>query len=268
VALTAAAAGEALGDKTPLVPSRTGPPALAARVVSGAVSGHTLADSPGMAAGAAGAVAAAIGAQRARTGLVELTGLPNPVLGLIEDGVALAAASLATREGDERAEQSEPREGAERPSATTNLLYGAVRGAVAGVTATAAMTATQTAIQRATGASSSRTPEQATRKVLKRLFGTHVPRRRRDTLNQAAHWLYGTSWGVAYGLASAAGARTSVPVGGAALGVTAWVAEQVQLPALGVAPPPWQQSPLAVASDAGLHLLHGLTAAATIRALP
>jgi hypothetical protein len=30
----------------------------------------------------------------------------------------------------------------------------------------------------------------------------------------------------------------------------------------------WEQSPGAVATDAGLHLLHGVTAAAALRALP
>jgi hypothetical protein len=30
----------------------------------------------------------------------------------------------------------------------------------------------------------------------------------------------------------------------------------------------WQQPPPAVAADAGLHLLHGLTAAAVLRSLP
>jgi hypothetical protein len=120
-----------------------------------------------------------------------------------------------------------------------------------------------------TGGSPSRTPERASRAVLKRVFGTDVKRKRRDTLNQASHWLYGTAWGVDYGLVAAArGRRPSVLTGGVSLGLAGWAASLVQLPALGVAPPLWHQPPAAIAADVGHHLLHGLTAAAVLRALP
>lgn len=55
---------------------------------------------------------------------------------------------------------------------------------------------------------------------------------------------------------------------GAALALVAWGTSLVELPALGVAPPAWEQSPASVASDAGLHLLYGLTAAAVLEVLP
>lgn len=97
VALVTLAAGEAIGDKTPVVPPRTAAPALAARVVSGTLTGRRLAGTPGLAAGAIGAVAGAFAATRARAGLAERAGLPTAVLGLAEDAVALAAAVLATR---------------------------------------------------------------------------------------------------------------------------------------------------------------------------
>jgi uncharacterized membrane protein len=264
VALTAAAVGEAIGDKTPIVPARTAAPSVAARVLSGALSGGQLAGAAGIAPGALGAVAGTLGAYRARAGLARLTGLPAPVLGLTEDAAAVAAAALATRDDREQAAGDE--DGLPRAK---RLLYGAVRGAVAGVTATAAMTAAQLALQRATGSSPSRAPERVSRKVLKRLVGRDVPRRRRDTLNEAAHWLYGTSLGVDLGLVAAVrGRRPSVIAGGAGLGLAAFGAAQLQLPAAGVAPPAWRQPPRAVVSDVGLHLLHGLTGAAVLRALP
>jgi uncharacterized protein (UPF0548 family)/uncharacterized membrane protein len=260
VMLTAAAVGEAIGDKTPLVPRRTGAPALAGRVASGALCGRALAGAPGLAAGGAGALAGALGAYRARTALTRLTGLPGAAVGVGEDAVAAAAAALATRADDA---DGEP------PSRGRAMLHGAVRGAVAGVTATAAMTAAQSGLRRITGTSPSRAPEQATRTILRRLFGTDVPRPRRDTLNAAAHWLYGTAWGLGLGLVCAArGRRPAIAPAGTSLGLAAWSAALVQLPAMGLAPPPWRQPPGELLSDAGLHLVHGLTAAAVLRALP
>lgn len=265
IALTAAAAGEAIGDKTPLVPPRTAAPAVAARVLSGALSGRQLAGPAGIAPAAAGAIAGTFGAYRARAGLAKLTGLPAPVLGLAEDAAAVAAAALATREDREEAAG----DAAGRFVRARRIAYGAVRGAVAGVTATAAMTAAQVALQRATGAPPSSAPERVSRKLLVRLGAKDVPRHRRDTLNEAAHWLYGTSWGIDLGVTAAAlGRRPGVVAGGATLGLVALVTAQVHLPSAGVAPPIWRQPPGAVLSDVGLHLLHGLTAAAVLRALP
>ena len=115
-ALVAAAAGEAVGDKTPLVPPRTSPPPLAGRIVRGAVAGV-----PGAAAGALGAAGGAFGGQRARSGLGRLTGLPDALLAVVEDGAAVAAAALATR--DPRAPDPD--------SFPARAGLGAARGAVA-----------------------------------------------------------------------------------------------------------------------------------------
>jgi uncharacterized membrane protein len=258
-ALVVAAAGEAVGDKTRLVPPRTSPPPLAGRIVSGALSGHVIAGVPGAAAGALGAAGGAFGGQRARSGLGRLTGLPDAMLGVVEDGATVAAAALATR--DPRTPDPD--------SFAARAGLGAARGAVAGVAATTAMTAAQLALQKATGASSSRTPERAVRTVIRRLSGTGLPRDRRDTLNGAAHWLYGTGWGVGLGVTAAArGRRPRVAAAGAGLALVTWGTSLVELPGLGVAAPAWEQSPASVASDAGLHLLYGLMAAAVLEVLP
>jgi uncharacterized membrane protein len=95
--LTAAAAGEAIGDKTPVVPARTSRPSIGARVLSGALCGRVLGGAPGAAAGAVGALAGTFGAYYARATLTRLTGLPDPLLGVAEDAVAVFAATLATR---------------------------------------------------------------------------------------------------------------------------------------------------------------------------
>ena len=95
--LTAFAVGEAIGDKTAIVPARTSPPSLVGRASSGALSGRALAGAPGAVLGALGALAGTFGAYRARAALVERTGLPDPLVGVAEDAVAVASAVLASR---------------------------------------------------------------------------------------------------------------------------------------------------------------------------
>jgi uncharacterized membrane protein len=96
-AVAVLAAGELVGDKTPWVPARTDPPSLAGRTTSGALCGVVLAGPPGAAVGALAAAGSTFASYRARRALGELTGLPDPVIGVAEDGVAIAAAALATR---------------------------------------------------------------------------------------------------------------------------------------------------------------------------
>jgi uncharacterized membrane protein len=94
---TAVAVGEAIGDKTRVVPARTSAPSLAGRVLSGALSGRALAGAPGVAPGALGALAGTFGAYHARVALTGRTGLPDALFGVAEDALAVAAAALATR---------------------------------------------------------------------------------------------------------------------------------------------------------------------------
>jgi uncharacterized membrane protein len=95
--LTAAAAGEVVADKTPVVPPRTSAPALGGRVLSGALCGRLLAGTWGAASGGLGAFAGTFGASRARAALGEATEVPDPLLGMVEDALAVAIAALATR---------------------------------------------------------------------------------------------------------------------------------------------------------------------------
>jgi len=95
--LTAAAAGEVVADKTPLVPPRTSAPALGGRVLSGALCGRLLAGPWGAVSGGLGALAGTFGAYRARAALGEATEVPDPLLGVAEDARAVAVAALATR---------------------------------------------------------------------------------------------------------------------------------------------------------------------------
>jgi len=93
--LTLFEAGELVGDKLPMTPSRTSLPPLLGRAASGAVVGGALFISerhrtvPGAAFGAAAAVAAAYAGERLRALASEKTGLPDPVVALAEDTVVL-----------------------------------------------------------------------------------------------------------------------------------------------------------------------------------
>jgi hypothetical protein len=129
------------------------------------------------------------------------------------------------------------------------------------------MTAAQSAIYALTGGEPSDVPAEVGERLLG-VFGRKVRRRERGPLNHAMHWLYGTSWGVALGLATARGDEPPpVLPTGAALGLGVWAASLVELPLLGVAPPVWEQSPGAVATDAGFHLVYGVSAAAALALL-
>jgi len=94
-ALLVAALGELVGDKLPMTPSRTSTPPLLGRAASGALLGAALFVSegrraaPGAVLGSSAAVAAAFAGERLRALAGEKTGLPDPVLALVEDAVVL-----------------------------------------------------------------------------------------------------------------------------------------------------------------------------------
>jgi uncharacterized membrane protein len=92
------ALGELIADKLPFVPSRTQPPALAFRAVSGAyVGSRTVASAGGergwgAVAGAAGALVGSFAGERARRELSKH--IPAFVVALVEDASAILLASL------------------------------------------------------------------------------------------------------------------------------------------------------------------------------
>lgn len=93
------AVGELVGDKLPAIPPRSDAPALLARIASGAAAGATLAGPRGAGLGAAAATATTYASERLRAVVGKRTGVPDPVLGLIEDGLAIGIALWATRGG-------------------------------------------------------------------------------------------------------------------------------------------------------------------------
>jgi len=104
--LAAALAGEMVADKLPFVPDRTSPPALAGRMLSGALAGLLvfreagLGAASGALAGAAVAAASAHAGYRLR-GYAAGRGLPDLPVALAEDAAVLAcgAAFLRRRAG-------------------------------------------------------------------------------------------------------------------------------------------------------------------------
>ena len=87
--------GEMIGDKTPIIPSRTSLLPLLGRAAIGAFAGATLFASgerpvaAGAALGAVSATAAAYAAEGVRMRITERLGVPNVVAGLLEDGIVL-----------------------------------------------------------------------------------------------------------------------------------------------------------------------------------
>jgi hypothetical protein len=129
------------------------------------------------------------------------------------------------------------------------------KGLVAGAAGTAAMTVSSTIEEKLRGREPSDAPAQAAGKVL----GVQ-PRdpEGKARFSNLVHWGYGTSWGAVRGLIAAFGGR------GAEAAVThfalVWGTEQVMLPSLDVAPPPWKWGAQELAMD-GLH--HAVYAGAT-----
>jgi uncharacterized membrane protein len=93
--LTALALAELVADKLPKTPSRRSPGPFAARIVLGALSGGVLCEAArqssvaGVILGGLGAVAGTLGGYEARTRLVKAWNLPDIVVALLEDAVAI-----------------------------------------------------------------------------------------------------------------------------------------------------------------------------------
>jgi uncharacterized membrane protein len=96
-----AAGGELIVDKLPMIPARTMPPGLVFRMIAGGLSGGAIAArrersrTVGIVAGVAGAVAATYLGYELRRTLTKKLGLPDILVALVEDGVAVWGARAA-----------------------------------------------------------------------------------------------------------------------------------------------------------------------------
>jgi uncharacterized membrane protein len=91
---------ELVADQLPSTPARTAPVGLSARVVMGGLCGATVALAGGesialgIVLGVAGGIAGAYGGYQARTRLVKALGVPDFVIAVVEDIVAIGGGLL------------------------------------------------------------------------------------------------------------------------------------------------------------------------------
>ena len=272
IAVLAAAAGELAMDKSPTAPDRTALPAVAGRALAAAYTGREIAAVPGAAAGALSAVAGTYAWWRARRLVVATTGLPDPVIAIGEDFLAMGFAAIGTRPdpepdpepADTPADGSAVQQSPE--SRPRSLLRDLGVGAFAGVVGTAAMTIAQGAEFVLTDAEPSSLPAHVVDRVKRQVGRGRLKRRHRRVANQAMHWLYGTSWGIPYGVV-AGHTKVAPELSGPVFGLLVWGAALVHEPALGLADVPWKRSLESLGSEAFFHLVYGIGAGAALRAL-
>ncbi|HEY0276919.1 MAG TPA: hypothetical protein VGC32_01495 [Solirubrobacterales bacterium] len=270
------ALGEIVGDKLPMAPPRVEGPGLVGRVVSGAVSGRVSGGSPGLRAGAAFALAATYPSQALRAAIVKRTPIPDIACAVPEDLLATTIAFLASTE-PRSASESPSHLAADGPKTQDGLEFSAHQhgdrrgivsaagvGLAATVVGTAAMSSAQVWLYGITGGKESEAPAKVGEKILGAL-GAKVRKERRPALGAAMHALYGTGWGLPFGVLLGRAGPTG-PGKGLAFGFSVWATSLVELPALGVAPPPWKQPPESLAQDLAFHLVYGAATAAAYEA--
>jgi len=136
------------------------------------------------------------------------------------------------------------------------------RGLFAGAAGTVAMTVSSTIEAKLRERGSSSAPADAAGKVLGVQPRDEAGKARFSTV---VHWAYGTSWGAVRGLLHAAGVDGTTAV--AAHFAAVWGSAQVMLPALDVAPPPWESAPEEIAIDAFHHAVYAVATGVAFAAL-
>lgn len=110
------------------------------------------------------------------------------------------------------------------------------------------------------------TPAQIGKRLVEGLFQRELPAERAAFTNNVVHWAYGILAGVQYGIV--AGSLPSPRVRyGLAFGPAVWATSYVVLPLAKLYKPMWEYDAQALAKDLGAHVIYGLGAAATFRAL-
>src|SRR6266446_9530160 len=100
VVFTILAVVEVVADQLPSTPARTKPPGLIARIILGGLSGAAVAVAGGQSLtagcvlGSVGGVIGAFAGYQVRTGLVRALKVPDVVIAVVEDLVAIAGALL------------------------------------------------------------------------------------------------------------------------------------------------------------------------------
>jgi hypothetical protein len=150
---------------------------------------------------------------------------------------------------------------------TLTPLGAAGRGVLSGAVGTALMTATQMAYYSATGTESSSTPGEVGRRIISGVLQREAPEASSTALNQGMHWLYGSVWGLQYGIVAGSSPPRSLTRGAIGIGLTVWASSRAEMAAMQIAPPPWEDPPSSLAMDVGFHLVYGLGTALAFRIL-
>jgi hypothetical protein len=267
-----AAVGELAMDKSPRASDRTASPAVVGRGAAAAYTGHALAAVPGAVAGAVSAAVGSFATWRMRGLVVETTGLPDPVVAVGEDVIAIGLAAVATRPDPTPGADSEGpgvRNEAgsdEDGSRASGVLRDAGAGLLAGLAGTAAMTIAQGAEFVLTGAEPSSAPADVVDRIKRRAGRGRLTRGHRRLVNQGMRWFYGASWGIPYGIV-AGGSDVAPEISGPAFGLLVWGAALAPESALGLADVPWKRSPRSLGSEALFHLVYGVGAGAALRVM-
>jgi len=151
------------------------------------------------------------------------------------------------------------------------------RGLVAGLAGTGAMTAVQLGVRWARGQqlgtpvprtwAHAPPPAQLAKKAADAVGeGRRLTKKQVPLVTNALHWLYGTSWGVAYAFAARA-AEPSPVAGGAVFGTGVGASAYAELVPLGIYEPPWRNPPAELALDLSYHVVYGVAVAAAYAAL-
>lgn len=125
---------------------------------------------------------------------------------------------------------------------------------------TAAMTISSTAEMDARGRDPSTAPGRAANRLLGLVGVPELKGPPLHVLSDVTHWLYGTAWGVVFWLLVDVAGLT-LAVAGPLFFLIVWGTAQVQLPALGIAPPSWKWGINEVLTDLWHH---GVYAIATV----
>jgi hypothetical protein len=270
-ALLLAATGELAADKTSAAPDRTEPIGLGGRVGTGALTGYAIGGPVGAAVAAVSAGAGTYSTWRVRKLVVSATGLPDPVIAAGEDILAYLAIAAATQRVGEAAEPVDAIDATQESigtpeTARPSVVKNAAKGLVAGLVGTATMTLAQGAEYVLTPARPSDAPAQVADKLSRRLGLGRIKRRNKAAVNQGMHWLYGSAWGIPYGV-FAATAKARPELTGPMFGLLVWGVGLAQEPALGIADPPWKRSVQSLGSEAFFHVVYGIGAGAALRVL-
>jgi hypothetical protein len=163
---------------------------------------------------------------------------------------------------------------------TMSPMGAVVRGALAGVVGTVAFDTANYAQYRAGGGTdepltwefsaavdsweNAPAPAQVGKRLYEGFTQTELPDSSARLVNNITHWLYGVSWGAAFGLV---GSMLPKRLRGPVFGTLVWLSGYVVLPLAKLYKPIWQYDAKTLAKDWSGHLAYGSATAAAFSTL-